>query len=74
MNRIPRLHVLTAALLGLALTAGAALPAAAQDDGNDRRAERLERRLQKSEKAAETPRPAPAESRSQRSDPPQRFE
>lgn len=73
MNRIPKPHVLTAALLGLALTAGAVLPAAAQD-GNDRRADRLERHLQKSEKASEAQRPAPAENRSQRSDPPQRLE
>ncbi len=73
MNRIPKSHILTAAVLGLALTAGAVLPAAAQD-GNDRRADRLERHLQKSEKASEAPRPAPAENRGQRSDPPQRFE
>lgn len=75
MNRIPTSHALIAALLGLVLTAGAALPvtAAGQDDG-DRRADRLERRLQKSESAPEAARPALAESRDPRSDASRRFE
>ena len=59
MNRIPKSHILTATVLGLALTAGAVLPAAAQD-GNDRRAERQERRLQKARGNADASEPAAA--------------
>lgn len=73
MQRIPKLHALTAALLGLAFTVGAALPVAAQD-GSDRRAERMERRLQKSGQAAEAAPAAPAAPQAQRNDAPRHFE
>ena len=70
MHRIPKPHVLTAALLGLALAIGAAQPAAAQE-GHERRAERLERRLQKARGNADATPPAAPESRGE---PPRRME
>lgn len=76
MNRIPTLHALTAGLLGLALAAGAVLPAAAAgQDAAERRADRRDRRAQNSEAAAsEAPRPAQADRRSEHNDSPERFE
>lgn len=70
MSRIPNSYVLIAALLGLALTAGAVLPATAQD-GNDRRAERQERRLLKARSNADAPQPGAPETSDEA---PRRFE
>lgn len=70
MSRIPKSYVLTAALLGLALTAGAVLPATAQD-GNDRRAERQERHLPKARSNADAPQPGASETSGEA---PRRFE